>query len=329
MRWNEIVGHADNINNLKAMLTAQRVPHALLFTGPDGIGKTSAAKTFAAGLLCVGQAEKPCGECISCRQISSNTNPDLLIARPTGASIKIDQVRELQREASLAPYHGERRVAIIEGAECMTTQAANSLLKTLEEPLGNIVFILVSNARQQLLDTIISRCRVLNFHPLSYQVMCQALSARGFSSMQTETAARLSGGRMGSALALLDENGLDARNKALEAIVSLPGCSMASLWELASAFEKLERPQVLALFNYMSYILRDLLVYIAARDSELFFNADIADTLFNEAHNWDEPRLLTALKALDYAKKALAANANIRLTSEALLIKLRDAAGED
>lgn len=329
MLWNEIVGHADNINKLKAMLAVQRVPHALLFAGPDGVGKAAAAKVFAASLLCSGSAEKPCGSCQSCRQISTNSHPDLLLARPAGASIKIDQVRELQREAALAPYYGERRVIIIEGAECMTTQAANSLLKTLEEPVGNLVFILVSNARQQLLDTIISRCRVLNFSPLPYQILSQALSARGFAERQAEAAARLSGGRMGNALALLAENGLAARNQAAELITSLPGCSMTTLWEQAAVFDKMERPQVLAFFNYMSYILRDLLVYISAKDSKLFFNADIAEDLLNEAHYWDEPRLLTALKALDFARKALAANANIRLTSEALLIKLRDAAGED
>lgn len=329
MQWNEIVGHTDNINSLRAMMAAERVPHALLFAGPDGVGKAVAAKIFAASLLCTGASAKPCGECMSCRQVRGNSHPDLLMARPDGASIKIDQIRELQREASLAPYYGERRVAIIEGAECMTTQAANSLLKTLEEPSGNMVFILVSNSRQQLLDTIISRCRVLNFHPLPYQVLSKALMERGFAEGQAKAAARLSGGRMGGALGLLAENGLTARNQAAGVIASLPGCSMHTLWEQAAAFEKLDRSQVVSLLNYMSYILRDILVYISSKDSKLLFNADIAETLSKEAHYWDEPRLLTALKALDFARKALAANANIRLTSEALLIKLRDAAGED
>lgn len=329
MQWNEIVGHDENINALKAILENDRVPHALLFVGPDGVGKAAVANVFAAGLLCTGDGLKPCGGCLSCRQVRSMSHPDLIVISPDGASIKIDQVRELQRETALAPYYGQRRVGIIDAAETMTTQAANSLLKTLEEPVGNTVLILLSNARQQLLDTIISRCRIMPFHALPDDILSQALVGRGLSKEQADAAARISGGRMGAALSLVGEGGLAVRNQAAEIALALPGCSLKYVWDTAVLFDKLDRHNALNLYKYMTLVFRDILIYLALQDTKLLFNTDIAGRLVTGAHKWSEQSLLNALKAVELARRALVANANIRLTSEALLIKLRDAAGED
>lgn len=329
MQWNEIVGHDENIKVLKAMLEDGRVPHALLFVGPEGVGKAVVANVFAAGLLCTCDGLKPCGSCPSCRQARNMCHPDLIRMSPDGASIKIDQVRELQRETALAPYYGQRRVGIIDAAETMTTQAANSLLKTLEEPVGDTVFILLSSARQQLLDTIISRCRIMPFHALSDDILSQALVERGIAKDQADAAARISGGRMGAALSLTSEGGLAARNQAAEIVMALPGCSLKYVWDTATLFDKLDRHQALNLYKYMTLVLRDILIYLSLQDNKLQFNVDIAGRLTVAAHSWSEQSLLNALKAVEIARRALAANANIRLTSEALLIKLRDAAGED
>lgn len=329
MQWNEIVGHTDNINNLKAMLVNGRVPHALLFVGPEGVGKTAIAMVFAAGLLCTGDSQKPCGECFSCRQIRSMSHPDLLVIHPEGTAIKIDQVRQLQREASLAPYYGKRRIGIIDPAETMTPQAANSLLKILEEPVGDTVFLLISSARQQLLDTVLSRCRIMPFYPLSYEELRQALIKRGNVPEQAGAAARISGGRMGAALRFLSQEGLSVRNQAIDIAMSLSECSMQYVWETGALFDKMDRQQVLDIYKYLALVLRDILIYLVSRDAGLMFNADMYEQLAADAHNWSEKRLSDALKAVEIARRALAANANIRLTSEALLIKLRDAARED
>jgi DNA polymerase-3 subunit delta' len=329
MQWNKIVGHDENVNSLKAMLVNGRVPHALLFVGPEGVGKAVVATIFAAGLLCTGEGRKPCGECSSCCRVRSLSHPDLVVMSPDGASIKIDQVRELQRIVALAPYFGQRRVCIINAAETMTIQAANSLLKTLEEPPGDTVFILISSARQQLLPTIISRCRIMPFYSLSYEVLSKALIAQGFDHTQAGAAARISGGRMGAALDFLAEDGLIVRNQAADIVAALPECPPSYIWETAPLFDKLERRQALELYKHMTLILRDVLVYVAVKDAALLFNADIGGRLATVAYQWSEHSLLNALKAVEFARRALVANANIRLTSEALLIKMRDAARED
>lgn len=327
MQWNEIVGHHENINRLRMLLHSERMPHALLFTGPAGIGKMKVANTLSAAALCSSAEQTPCGVCQSCRSIASNSHPDLLTVRTDGTTIKIEQIRQLQSELAFAPYLENRRVCIIEDAERMTAQAANSILKTLEEPQGSILFILISASRQLLLETIISRCLAVAFQPLPQEILIQALCARGFAQNQAAVAARLSGGKMGKALTLLEPEGLAKRDQAAELVQALPQSEMKFVWNMAAIFDKLERRDFLSLLEYLSLILRDMLMIVSRQDSRLLFNIDLEERLTMQAESWSERALIRALKEVTTCRQALQANANPRLTGEALLIKLRDLAG--
>jgi len=326
MQWNQIIGHTENLTRLKAMLSSGRIPHALLLAGPDGIGKTLVAYTLAANLLCKAHSAKPCGICQSCRHIERHSHPDLLVIRPDGATIKIEQIRKLQQEVALAPHFGSVRVCIMEDAERMTAQAANSLLKTLEEPSGNLIFILVSSARQLLLETIISRCLVLNFQSLPYTLVAEALVNKGFLADQATVAARLAGGRMGRALGFLEPEGMAARNQAAECVAGLLSGGMKFVWDAALRFDKMERQELLELLGYFGMILRDLLMIVSGQDKRLLFNLDLVERLNEQAGSWDETRLIAAIGEVTKCRQALKANANPRLASEALLIKLRELA---
>lgn len=330
MQWNDIIGHDEIIAGLTAMLASGRIPHALLFVGPEGIGKSTVARVLASALLCTDHESKPCGLCQSCRMAASGAHPDLLLVSPVGNAVKIDQIRQLVREAALTSYAaGQRRVAVIEGAESMTAQAANSLLKTLEEPPGDFVFILVSHAREKMLDTILSRCRLISFTPLYHSLLAKALTDKGYEPEQADTAARLSSGRVGTALSLLESGGLAGRDAARELVEALPGASMQWVWDTAAAWDKMERAQVLGLLKYISNILRDMMVLITAGERDLLFNIDIAGALWEQSRLWNERHLVSALAAVDTASRALNAHAGIRLTGEALLIRLRDYLGEE
>ena len=324
MNWTDIVGHVDNIKMLRYMDSKRRMPHAVLLSGPSGIGKFMVARVLGAALLCKAPEARPCGSCQSCMQMSHNTHPDFLLINPDGANIKIEQIRNLQHEVALSPYVSLRRVCIINEAELMTVQAANSLLKVLEEPAGDIVFILVSSNRLMLLPTIISRCMTVGFQPLTDRVLTEALMGIGFSPDQSEVAARLSRGRMGIALSLLEPEGLTLRNQAADIIQGLLDGSMKKVWETATAFEKMERKDILQLFGYFTYIMRDTLMIVTGQGVEFLFNIDLAERLRGQAHRWSEERLLQALRAVETAGRALNANANARLTGEALLIKIYD-----
>jgi len=328
MKWTDIIGHGEQIKMLCHMDDQRRMPHAILLAGPSGIGKFMVASVLATMLLCQGTKAKPCGTCQSCLQVSYGTHPDLLIISPDGATVKIEQIRNLQHEVSLTPYVSARRVCIIDGAELMTVQAANSLLKVLEEPLGDVVFILVAANKQMLLPTIISRCMNVAFQPLIHEVLAQALHDKGFSTLQSEVAARLSRGRMGTALLMLEPDGFAVRDQAAMIMEGLVNEGMKNVWNNATILEKMERKDLLALMGYFTYLLRDLIMIITGQGREVLFNIDLAEWLDEQAAKWSENKLLQALKVVENARRALNANANARLTSEALLIKIYDLARE-
>lgn len=325
-RWEDIAGHSEAVIMLRNMLARGRMPHALLFAGPSGVGKALTARVLAAALLCRG-ADKPCGACESCRLIDQGGHPDLVVLTGDGTTLKIDQIRALQHEAALAPYFGAGRVLILDEAERLTTQAANSLLKILEEPPTGTVFILTAASAHALLPTIVSRCRVFSFRPLAPDVLTHLLIGRGAPADRAAVAARLSGGRVGEALALLDEGGLILRDRAADLAAALPAGGADLVWTEGAALDKLEKAELTAFLRHLTQVLRDLLVMVSGRE-ELILNQDIAARLRAMAACWDEARLTLALGTVRDAVRTLETNANTRLTCEAMLIRLLDAARE-
>jgi DNA polymerase-3 subunit delta' len=324
-RWEDIAGHGEVTAMLRNMLSSGRMPHALLFVGPAGIGKMLVARTLAAAILCGAGRDEPCGGCPSCRLVAQGAHPDLVVLAADGTSLKIDQIRALQHEAALAPYYGAGRVFLVEEAERLTVQAANSLLKILEEPPVGSVFILTAASQHAMLPTVVSRCRVFTFRPLVPEALARLLAARGTDGARA--AARLSGGRVGEALTLLAEGGLALRDAALAVVAGLPTGGASLVWTQGAALDKLSAPELTAFLRHLSQVLRDLLVIVSGRE-ELALNSDAVDELRRAAAAWDAPRLDEALRAVGDAGRALEGNANTRLTLEAMLIHLLEAARE-
>lgn len=321
MNWQDVIGHEDVIDELKTLIEQGRMPHAVLFIGPEGIGKQLVAKIMAASLFCESKNGIPCGECFSCRQFFSNQHPDFFSLSPDGNSIKIEQIRQLQSEISLSPYLADKRIVIIDKAELMTVQSANSLLKTLEEPQGNVVFILLAHNRQSLLDTILSRCQVFTFRPLKVSALAQALLSQGIEEDKVDILARLSDGSMGKALGLWEKDGLQLRNQAVEV---LDCSSLDDIWRVSAALSELERNRLLEALEYLSMLWRDMLVLHEECNGELIYNIDMKEFLNNKRDAWSTRRLLAALQLLGKVRKALKANANAKLAMESFLLKLRD-----
>lgn len=195
-----IIGHA----RLTQLLAAElgRPAQAYLFVGPSGVGKASAARIFAAGLLCPEGWEHD-DPCRSCRRVASGNHPDLILVEPDGASaVGVDQIRSTILAASLTPVEGDRKVFIIDEASTMTDGAANALLKTLEEPSRSTHFILIAESEDDLPSTIASRCRVLQFGRVSEGLITAGLTSRGIDSSRAGEAARISSGRPGLAILL-------------------------------------------------------------------------------------------------------------------------------
>lgn len=192
--WDSLSG-TRTTEGLARQLDSDEVAHSWLLVGPRGAGKRSAAIAMAAAVNCREQPGIGCGRCSTCERVARGRHPDVHHVVPEGPIIAVDQIRDsVIPEAARSPFEGHKKVFIIEEAERMNDAAQNSLLKTLEEPQPDTMFVLISDRDDELLETIKSRCRVVRLEPVSYEDVVKLLVARGVSEVEARTAAHLSGG---------------------------------------------------------------------------------------------------------------------------------------
>jgi DNA polymerase-3 subunit delta' len=210
--WRDIIGHENLIGVLSGFVRTGKLPHALLFTGPAGVGKTMVAREFFKAVNCLKSPGRPCDSCRSCLKMRSGFHPDFITVGPSEdrTVILIGDIRKAISEVSLKPFEAHTRVVVVEPAERMNNAGANALLKTLEEPPDATLIILVSHNPSLLLPTIISRCQVLRFAPLD---------AAAFEKGPLSPALlRLTSGTMGGLKDFDEEQVLRIRSEILQAL---------------------------------------------------------------------------------------------------------------
>lgn len=199
-----VIGHERVVEMLRR--EADAPAQAYLFTGPDSVGKGTLAVRFAAAILCPQRGEHEV-ECRSCRLVRAGTHPDVTVVEPEGAtSLGVDQARAVVTRASLRPVESDKSVFLFPEAGTMTDQAANAMLKTLEEPTAAVVFLLVAESEDDFPATVASRCRTIHVGRVPLATMVDALGERGMDRQEAEGVAIVSGGRPGLALALMDRH---------------------------------------------------------------------------------------------------------------------------
>jgi DNA polymerase-3 subunit delta' len=327
MKWDEIIGHQSQQARLKRLIVRQSVPHAFLFSGPAGIGKRQVARAFAQTLLCDRQESDPCQVCQSCKVYLAGNHPDFIELVPDGASMKIDQIRLLQKEASFTPQFNQGRVFVIDDAEKMTPQAQNSLLKLLEEPPVRFVFILIVSSRQSVLETIFSRCQEVRFDLVSIAEVTAALLQAGWPQEQAGIAAKISQGKIAPAIAFLEAAGLSIRQQALDWLTQLSDLRASAVLDHADQLLEFT-PQVRAEFFYHSkLLLRDLLLSRLCQGEtwgQLAVNTDKQVAIESMGRYWEEQQVTAALLLFAKAEQSLKQNGNPRITLEYLALSLRD-----
>jgi DNA polymerase-3 subunit delta' len=321
MGW-QLVGHDWAVDLLRSGLETGRMAHAYLFCGPPQVGKTRLALTLAQALNC-DQPDPPCGRCPSCQKIERSVHPDvrLVVGKGADGSILIDQIRELQREAVLSPYEGRRRVFVLRQIDLVTIEAANSLLKTLEEPPPHVTLLLTAVDVDLLPSTVVSRCQRLDLRPVALYQIEAALQARGVLAERARLLARLSGGRIGWAMeAAADEEVLDQRRQRLEQLAQLLAVGRVERLEYAHQVGG-DAVACRDLVELWATWWRDLLVLNGQGDAHLL-NVDGAGELRLWASQSSVPLAWSMLDALQETAAQLEANVNPRLAMEGLLLKL-------
>lgn len=327
--WNSLIGHQWAVDILRGALAHDRVGHAYLFTGPEHIGKTTLARLFAQALNCLETDlwKRPCGQCRPCRLIASDRHPDVRLMEPETSgrgkrTLKIETIRDLHRDLSLAAYEVRYKVAILPHFDAATLGAANAFLKTLEEPPANVVLLLTASEADTLLPTIISRCRVLGLRPLQPGEVATVLQERWHAAPgEAARLAHLADGRPGWALNALQEPSLLQERDAHLALLSeaLPG-RRVKRFDLAERLSKNAEELPDLLRTWLTWWRDATLLAWGAPETGKLVNVDQLETLRALAARWERRHVSAALAQTKEALWQLEHNANARLVMENLLL---------
>jgi DNA polymerase-3 subunit delta' len=306
-------------------LRNQRLAHAYLFAGPRGAGKKQMALHLAKSLFCLEREADACGACLPCRRIEAGNHPDVLIISPDGASIKIDQIRALQKEMSMRAVESAHKVYIIEHVDKMTTQAANSLLKFLEEPPAGVVALLLTENSHAILPTILSRCQILTFSPLSTDLIAKELQAGGVPAGLANVVSHITA-NLDDARELSQSDWFaQLRNVVIQLMKECKQRNSAALFTIQEWFQKNDRiKEELPLFlDLLILWLRDILYVQVGRHAHLI-NSDQQDVLQGQALAWTKAELLHGIALVMETKNRIERNANAQLALERLVLQIQE-----
>jgi DNA polymerase-3 subunit delta' len=342
------VGHRPVIESLIAAVADDTVHHALLFAGPDGIGKRRVALGFIALVCCTGPAPVDaagrridgCGTCRWCRHVSAFAQggdaqppPDLVVLAPEGTSraVKIEPVRDLLRVVPFPPIEAAYRYVLIDPAEALTVEAGNALLKTLEEPPSRTRFILVSSQPDALLITIRSRCQRIAFGRLRESEVAEALG-RVAQSEPADVArvAPLADGSVGAGLRLLEDPVLQRRDELLQRLVAISGSAVAA-FDLASVFTE-DKAALPTVFEVLRRAYRDALMLRESASAAVgLAHPHLLDSVVRPlATRFGTEALLHRIALVDETERGiLKRNLNPQLSMERLVAALTAPAGRE
>ena len=322
--WN-LIGHEWAVDMLKKHVVNGTTRHAYLFSGPPGLGRHTLALRFAQALNCATpvSAGIPCGQCRDCRQIEAMQHADLTIiqADSEGGTLKVDQIREARRTLTLKPYQSKYRVSIFLRFQEANDNAANALLKTLEEAPSYAVLILTADNPEQLLPTIVSRCEVLRLRPLSIAEVRRGLENRGIESGRANLIAHISGGRYGYALRLTENDDLlEIREERLNELLTLLPASRVEKFKYADQLAKDKDAMRQTILFWLSYW-RDVMLRTAQAESPLV-NVDRNVEIEDLASRMDLSSARRVISGLEDALEKMDRNVNSRMLAEVLLLDL-------
>jgi DNA polymerase III subunit delta' len=325
MNW-DMLGHQWAVSLLREHVACDRLRHAYLFTGPQGVGRRTLALRLCQAVNCLQPPEpgEPCGACRACTLIGRMQHPDLAVvqAAQIGGTLKVDQIRELQSSLSLSPYEAQYRVALLLRFEEAHISAQNAFLKTLEEPPPRVILLVTAESAERLLPTVVSRCEVIRLRSLPVEEVCQGLQVRwGLAADQARLLAHLAGGRPGYALRLHQSPELmEQRRLRLEDHQRLLICNRAQRLEFAEKLAKDKEELPATLQTWLS-LWRDVLLCAAGSAAPLI-NLDRADEIARLAGRFGLRTADDMIAALQHTSDLLDHNVNPRLATEVLMLDL-------
>ena len=298
-----IVGNKKKIDILRQIIKSNNIPHAMIFSGPEMIGKKKIAIEFIKNIFC----EELCGECYFCKSIENN--PDINIISPVEGNIEIEEIRKAKERLSLKPYHNKIKALIIDDSHLMKSDAQNALLKMLEEPKGDTLIIFITPFREMLLKTIRSRAQEIKFSLVGNEEIEKYLISLGASSKKAKEISLISSGQIGKAINFFeDKSKMDFFNKSIEDIIFLSRSNISQRFQYAEKLkdDKVKIIEILDIWE--RFLRREILLKIFNYKSSVNYSLQKTKELIDE------------LEKIKYIIES--SNINKRIAFESLLIKL-------
>ena len=326
LRFAYLLGHDKPKVLLREAVAKNKMGHAYLFRGPDGVGKKRTALTLAAYINCKSPLDgDSCGRCSTCRKYFSGNHPDLILVEPDGAAIKIGQIRELKHQLTFPPLEAKVRVIVLEDIHTMRREAANSLLKTLEEPAPGNLLILTADLAGDVLPTILSRCQIISFGSLDHKDMARVLMQENdMEESLAFTLAAVAEGSLGRAKLLWQEGLLSLRQEVVEGLLlgqQNQAETIAQVFRLSEKGAALKE-NAMELLALIRLWYRDLVLVAAGGPEASIANKDLALFLPAAAQLWSLRQLQQKLQRLDLAERQLLRNCSRTLVLETLFFDL-------
>lgn len=309
---------------IRNQLNSQRLSHAYLFLGPEGVGQLELAKTLAKTYFCKNMDEDSCEECTQCIKVRHSNHPDfdLLEAEENKDQIGIDLIRNLQKRIAYRPYEAEHRFFIISGADQMTEQAANSLLKTLEEPPEYATLILIAEDESKVLPTILSRCQQIRFKYLSDEILITYFKQQGVKEENLKLMVRLANGSLVQAEKIINNREIfQKRNQVFQFFVDLADKSRVEVFREVEKWKKWYE-EGLPLFDLLIDWYRDIIIIEGAKNRPIN-NDDYINSIESLRKKYSKAELIQELELIREINASINANVKIELALQYLLLKLR------
>ena len=327
--FSEIVGHDEIKDHLRAAIQKRNPFHAYIFDGDVGVGKETMAKTFVAGLLCQDDKghEKPCKECISCRQTEAGSSPDVIWVTHAKTDYGVDEIREqVINTVDIRPYSSPYKIYIIPEAERLREESQNALLKTLEEPPEYVVIILLTSNISELLPTIQSRCLTLEFHPLSISTVEDFLITHcGTPDYIAKESAAFAQGNIGKAIRYADasDDFVNRKNKIIGILKNVDRMDVVDMVETAKSLGA-KREELRDYIDLMMLWYRDVLILKATKNINQLIFQNESQAIAAEAGRRTYEKIEDIIQAFDRAKVRIKANVSIDVTMELMFATMKE-----
>ncbi|MFH0840323.1 MAG: DNA polymerase III subunit delta' [Candidatus Omnitrophota bacterium] len=311
MSFKDIRGQEEPISRLKNAIKNNKVASSYIFAGLKGSGRFLLAANFAKALNCASLEDIPCDICQSCKKIDSGNHPDvrIVLSEAKGGEVTIQSIRGIARDIVMKPYEGRHKVFIIKDAHLLNIEAANSFLKTLEEPPAHSVLILIAEEPGDLLPTIVSRCQIIRIDPLRACILADILVAEyGIERQKAASLARMCEGRLGRFKEAGDAM-LSNRDRVLEKF---------SEEEFIETLSRSSRGSLSDELSVLAAWYRDILVFKATKDTGLVINYDRINDIKEQEMLYSRDALLDAFNSVLKAKDEIENNINPKIALSAM-----------